>query len=73
MGGCVFKNECRKKKTIMSKNLKMKNVRDSNMELLRIVAMLLVMIVHADFASLSVPTIEQCNASPLISFMRFFC
>lgn len=56
----------------MSEEVKVKKVRDSNMELLRIVAMLLVMILHADFASLSVPTFEQCNDSPLISFFRFF-
>lgn len=42
------------------------------MELLRIVAMILIMVLHADFASLSVPTAEQCCNSFFVSFSRFF-
>lgn len=49
-----------------------KKNRDSNMELLRIVAMVLIMVLHADFTSLSVPTAEQCGGSFFISFLRFF-
>lgn len=49
-----------------------KSERDSNMELLRIIAMLLVMVLHADFASLSVPTSEECHNSFLTSFSRFY-
>ena len=49
-----------------------KRERDSNMELLRIIAILLVMVLHADFASLSVPSLEQCHDSLLTSFFRFF-
>lgn len=49
-----------------------KSHRDSNMELLRIVAMVLIMVLHADFTSLSVPTAEQCYDSFFVSFLRFF-
>lgn len=49
-----------------------KNNRDSNMELLRIVAMVLIMVLHADFASISVPTIEECHSFFFVSFSRFF-
>ena len=47
-------------------------VRDSNMELLRIIAMLLVMIVHANFRALPVPTTEECNTEVTSSILRFF-
>ena len=50
--------------------LKMKT-RDSNMELLRIVAMLLVMIVHADFMALGAPTMEDMSEAPMDTFMRY--
>lgn len=46
--------------------------RDSNMELLRIVAMLLVMMVHADFRALPVPSCEETHTDMLSSFLRFF-
>lgn len=46
-------------------------VRESNMELLRIVAMLLVMVVHANFRALPVPDTAQVNAAPGSSFMMF--
>ena len=46
--------------------------RDSNMELLRIVAMLLVMIVHANFRALPVPSYEEANHEFLSSIFRFF-
>ena len=49
-----------------------KVVRDSNMELLRIVAMLLVMIVHANFRALPVPTYEEANHEIMSSILRFF-
>lgn len=38
--------------------------RDSNIELLRIVAMILVLIVHADFLSLGEPNIDDLTSSP---------
>lgn len=57
---------------MMGREIVKKNQRDSNMELLRIVAMILIMVLHADFASLSVPTIEQCYDSLFVSFSRFF-
>ena len=48
-----------------------KKVRQSNVELLRIIAMVLVLIVHADFKALSVPTIEDVLTMPISSFLRF--
>ena len=44
--------------------------RDSNMELLRIVAMCLVMIVHADFRALSVPSVEDFGNDTYRTVMR---
>lgn len=44
--------------------------RDSNMELLRIVAMLGVLIVHADFYSLEAPTKEECLTAPYVTTIR---
>ncbi len=52
------------------KNAKM---RDSNMELLRIIAMLLVMIVHTGFVSLGQPSQHELQSSPGITTYRFFC
>lgn len=48
------------------------NVRLSNMELLRIIAMFLVLVVHADFYSLDIPTAQEIEEMPLPSFTRFF-
>ena len=44
--------------------------RQSNMELLRIVAMLLVMIVHADFRALSVPSVADFDIDTVRTVMR---
>lgn len=49
----------------------MKN-RQSNFELLRLVAIFMVLIVHADFLALDVPTKDIVNIKPLPSFLRFF-
>ncbi len=49
-----------------------KTVRDSNMELLRIITMLLVMVVHADFRALSIPTFEEAQADGFSVFLRLF-
>ena len=46
--------------------------RDSNMELLRIVAMLLVMIVHADFRALQVPSVSDFYDDTYRTVMRLF-
>lgn len=46
--------------------------RDSNMELLRIVAMFLVLVVHADYFSLGAPTSIELQAKPLASVTRVF-
>ena len=56
----------------MNKGEQVKNNRDSNMELLRIISMLLIMVLHADFSAISVPTIGQCRDSVSSSFFRFF-
>ena len=47
------------------------NRRNSSMELLRIISMLLVMIVHASFLSLGVPSNGDCMNNPGISIFRF--
>lgn len=49
----------------------MNNRRQSNMELLRIVAMLLVLVVHADFYSLGKPSYGFVHADELSGFLRF--
>lgn len=46
--------------------------RQSNIELLRIVAMFLVLVVHADFWSNGIPTNEECINNVLPSVTRFF-
>ena len=48
------------------------NSRDSNMELLRVVAMLLVCIVHANFRALPVPTHEEVFPNVSSSILRYF-
>ena len=48
----------------------MGKVRQSNIELLRIIAMFLVLIVHADFTSIGCPNIEDIETSPISSFFR---
>ena len=53
-------------------SMKEKSMRQSNMELLRIVAMFLVLVVHADFFSLGTPTQESCQATPLFAWGQFF-
>ncbi len=45
--------------------------RESNFELLRIIAMLLVMITHATFLSLGIPTHEDSISTPYNSFGIF--
>lgn len=46
--------------------------RDSNVELLRIVSMILVMVVHADYLALGAPTQEDISVSYSNSFVRAF-
>ena len=48
-----------------------KSVRDSNIELLRIVAMILMLIDHAGYMSIQPPTQMEVNEEPLLSFCRF--
>lgn len=49
-----------------------KKERDSNIELLRLIAMFLVLIVHADFFSLGAPKQTETILAPLGAFSRFF-
>ncbi len=51
--------------------LPVKKQRQSNMELLRIIAMILVMVVHANFRALPVPTASQIIAEPTSKFLMF--
>lgn len=46
--------------------------RDSNMELLRIIAMLLVLIVHADFMALKFPSLNDLDTAPITTFSRIY-
>lgn len=48
------------------------NTRASNMELLRLVAMFLVMVTHAVHLSLGILTSEKWFGSPLPTFLRMF-
>lgn len=48
----------------------MTKVRQSNVELLRIIAMFLVLIVHANFTSISCPNINDVETAPISSFLR---
>lgn len=48
-----------------------KPLRDSNMELLRIIAMLLVVVVHANFRALPVPSVDECHTDVSSSILRF--
>ena len=54
------------------KENQMSQMRESNIELLRIVSMILVMIVHADYVSLGPPTQADISNSFLYSFTRCF-
>lgn len=49
-----------------------KKTRDSNIELLRMLAMFLVLLVHADFLSLGTPTLQDIQTSTLDSTLRIF-
>lgn len=48
-----------------------KGVRCSNMELLRLIAMLLVVVVHTNFHTLGMPSAVEVDSSPFSSFTRF--
>lgn len=47
-------------------------MRDSNIELLRMLAMFMVLLVHADFFSLGIPSVEDIQNKQLDSFWRIF-
>ena len=46
--------------------------RQSNLELLRIVAMLMVLVLHANYFSLGIPTSEDVSAHPMTELTRIF-
>lgn len=52
-------------------SMKEKLERDSNMELLRAISMLLVLVVHANFTALSVPDAQYISINALSAFFRF--
>lgn len=54
------------------RSIETKEIRCSNLELLRIVAMFLVLIVHANFFSIGEPKLDDILNSPGLSFTRFF-
>ena len=48
-----------------------KKVRDSNMELLRVITMLLIMIIHANFKALPKPDAAAIAVAPTSAFLQF--
>ena len=50
----------------------MGKVRKSNIELLRIVAMFMILVIHANMISLSRPTSAELIANPLATTTRYF-
>lgn len=48
----------------------MKKVRQSNFELLRIIAMFMVMMLHVNFLALGKPSVEDAGSAPLATFTR---
>ncbi len=46
--------------------------RESNIELLRILAMFFILVQHANFLGIGMPTANECIVSPINSFIRFF-
>lgn len=47
-------------------------IRQSNMELLRLLAMFFVLALHANATAIQVPTADDIQAAPLSSFTRIF-
>lgn len=45
--------------------------RDSNFELLRVISMLMVLGLHANFIALGEPTAEYVDANPIGAFLRY--
>lgn len=48
------------------------NTRQSNIELLRIVAMFMVLLVHADFYSIGAPSAADCTGNPMDAMSRVY-
>lgn len=51
-------------------NMTIKQPRQSNIELLRIISMLMVLLVHANFFSLGKPTVEEVIEQPIDASLR---
>ena len=49
-----------------------KKIRESNIELLRVFATFMILVLHANFVALSAPSQLDIASSPFISFIRFF-
>ena len=49
-----------------------KKIRESNIELLRVFATFMILVLHANFVALSAPSQLDIASSPCISFIRFF-
>lgn len=50
----------------------MPKVRESNIELLRIISMFMVMMLHVNYAALGVPTIADAQDNALSTYSRIF-
>ena len=56
----------------MEQIIKKTKIRESNFELLRVIAMLMVLVLHADFEALGVPTYADIISSPIASALKVF-
>lgn len=48
----------------------MSKLRESNIELIRSIAMFMILLLHANFVALSYPTVEELEISPISQFLR---
>lgn len=46
--------------------------RESNIELLRSIAMLMILLLHANFVALPYPTTEELELTPFLQISRYF-
>ena len=47
-----------------------KKIRESNIELLRSIAMFMILLLHANFVALAYPTIDELTLSPIPQYFR---
>ena len=50
----------------------MQKIRNSNIELLRIIAMVMILGLHVNFLAIKIPSTQDITSSPLQSFIRLF-